>query len=227
MTAERRFAERRSHGRDTPDRRGSDRRHFARWHPTQPLAVGFRIGDAHHQGLLSDISVTGCLVKSAAGAFASASAAPLDKPGRAGIVTFELGSETTAREALLVRHGKDTLGLRFTRELGDALLAHIVTLCEAYSIQYRDGRVHFAGDIGNLPAILHLLKCVRGGTVIDLSRARGDPTQAAASMKLLHNRGARLHGCSHKLLPALDLIARSICLRCNSQCGFGRSAVTV
>lgn len=225
MTAERRFADRRSHSRNTPDRRAGDRRRFARWHSTQPLAVSFRIGDAHHQGLLSDISVTGCLVKSAAGHFAAADIAASTKQAEAGIVTFGLGSETTAREARLVRHDKDTLALRFTRELGDALLAHIVTLCDAYSIQYRDGRVHFAGDLGNLPAILHLLKCVRTGTVVDLSRARGKTTQAAASMKLLYNRGARLHGCSHKLQAALNLVARSVCHRCNSQCSFGRSAV--
>lgn len=227
MTAERRFADRRAHDRGTPDRRASDRRRFARWHSTQPLAVSFHLGNTRHQGLLSDISVTGCLVKSAAGSFTPPDGDAIVEQVEVGIVTFGLGHDSTTREAVLVRHSKNTLGLRFTRELGDALLADIVTLCEAYSIQYRDGRVNFAGDLGSLPAITHLLKCVKAGAVVDLSRARGARTRAAASMKLLRERGAQLHDCSQRLHEALALVAPTVCQGCPAQCSYRRVTVPV
>lgn len=218
MTPERRFTDRRTFDRGTSDRRAGDRRRVGRWHSTQPPAASFDIGLSHYHGVMLNISASGCLLESSVALTHGGSETAANGPG---VVTLDLGGETLSRSAALIRRGKNTLALRFTRELGDALLAHIVTLSKAYSIQYRDGRVNFSGDLGSLPAILHLLRCVKAGAVLDLSRARGDQAQAAASMKLLRDRGVQLRACNHALHLALDLVAPSVCHGCNFNCSFG------
>lgn len=192
---ERRIVDRGGCGRLIDERRIIERRVMDRWHATKPLPSAFVTRGLIHFGALQDISISGMSIS------LGRQREGFDQK-TFGYCFFGAHDNGEKIECRLVRAHENVLGLRFLRDLSDARFASIVEACAAYSIQYHRNKIYFAGNLDNQQAMEHLLKCISKGATIDLSRARGGEA-AAASMKLLRERGALFDRCNTQLGNAL------------------------
>lgn len=222
MLNERRIADRRHVKRTTPDRRVAERRTLDRWHATEPLVAAFELGPTRHIGVLRNISASGCMLEATMSVSMRHDDGDAHPPTDEGLVELRLTSRTIRLRASVVRRGRHTLGLRFEAPVADSLLAGVVEACKAYSIQYRDGRICFVGNLSSIAATLHLLKYIKVGATVDLSRAHGDQARAAASMTLLRERGVQLSGCDRYLNVAIAMAGQRICTGCHADCDHSR-----
>lgn len=222
MINERRIIDRRQIKRTSGDRRLAERRARDRWHATESLVASFEIGCTRHIGVLRNISSGGCMLEATMTVSIPQEETPAALTAETGTAEFTVASRTVRLRATIARQGRHTLGLRFTDPVADSLLAEIIDECKAYSIQYRDGRICFIGDLSSVTGTLHLLKYIKVGATIDLSRARGEQTRAAASMTLLRERGVQLHGCNRYLNIAIAMAGARICPGCYSDCDYSR-----
>lgn len=222
MINERRIADRRHVKRITPDRRLAERRARDRWHATESLVASFEIGCTRHIGVLRNISSGGCMLEATMSVSIPHDDSPVAPLPGEGMIELTIASRAVRVRASIARQGKHSLGLRFVNPVADSLLAAVVEACKAYSIQYRDGRICFVGDLSSIAATLHLLKYIKVGATVDLSRARGDQARAAASMTLLRERGVQLSGCNRYLNVAIAMAGQRICTGCYSDCHHSR-----